>query len=416
MKKSIILSIIASGIMYAGGDIAPAQPVQPAAAPAACNFWGTLALRYDAIKSDNSNATNGITGLNFQNKWDKDSDAVAALAMGVKKELGNGFGIGAELGAFYTLDGKLNKVSESAEISQAYLTYKAGNTAIKVGRQALPQNLSPWAWSDRTAGVLDLAYNGVVVVNTDLPDTVIAGAWIASVTPDTNNVKIDSANGTDKGLYALAVEYKGIANTTIDATAYYVPKFLNTNDKAYSIWASVQTKASSFDLGLQAAYVKADGLGNGDATFAVAGYVGTKYENLEAKLTLGYINDGNAFLNLTGAAQNIGSVSSSFWATFADDDSNVAFGGEINKGKQTVAKLDLGYKLPYGKLLATIGYDKSTGNGRKFDSKVGAKVGYEFDIKGVDTLIEYSYVKTNGVTSAGDSKIQRVRVQGVYKF
>ncbi len=404
MKKTLLLSVVASGIIYAGGDIAPAQPVQPQAAPAACDFWGTIATRYDAIKDDAS-----------VNKWtDKDSAEVSALAMGVEKELGYGFGFGAELGAFYNLDGKFNKKSETAELSQAYITYKAGNTAIKAGRQALPQNLSPWAWSDRTAGVLDLAYNGIVVVNTDLPDTVLVGAWIASVAPNNTNVKIDTANGTDKGLYALAAEYKGIANTTIDATAYYVPKFLGTDDNAYSFWASVQTKVSNFDLGLQAAYVKADGLG--DETYAVAGYVGTTYENLEAKLSVGYINDGDAYLNLTGAAQGVGSVSSSFWATFGDDTPSVAFGGEINGGKQTVAKLDLGYKLPYGKLLATVGYDNSTGSGRNFDNKIGAKVGYEFNVKGVDALVEYTYVKTNGVTSAGDRKVQRVRVQGVYKF
>ena len=391
MKKVLLLSVVASTFIYAGGDIAPVEPVQPTAAPAACNFWGTIATRYDAVKDSNSD-----------NKWSsaKDSSETTAIAMGVEKELGYGFGFGAELGAFYNLDGKFNKVGESAELSQAYITYKNGNTAIKAGRQALPQNLSPWAWSDRTAGVLDRAYNGIVVVNTDLPDTVLVGAWIASFTDTTGSTKIDTANGTAKGLFAIAAEYKGIANTTIDATAYYVPKFLNTNKKAYSIWASVQTKASNFDLGLQAAYAKVKG---SRGTYAVSAYAGTTYQNLDAKLTLGYINNGAAPLVL--------GTTSGLWSEMGDD-AGLNFGGDRNGGKQKIAKLDLGYKLPYGKLVSTVAYDKSTGG--NFSKKIGASVGYEFNVKGVDALIEYKYVKTTGGANAG--KVQRIRVQGVYKF
>ena len=124
--------------------------------------------------------------------------SVAGLAIGVEKELGYGFGFGAELGARYTLDGSFNKVGESAELSQAYLTYKAGNTAIKLGRQALPQNLSPWAWSDRVDGIIDRAYNGIVIVNTDIKDTVLAAAWIASYTDTAGSTKIKKSSNKSK--------------------------------------------------------------------------------------------------------------------------------------------------------------------------------------------------------------------------
>ena len=403
MKKALLLSIAVSSLIYAGGDIAPAQPVAPQAAPAACDFWGTLAFRYDANK-DNVNSF-GDSANNF---------AAAGLAIGVEKELGYGFGFGAELGARYTLDGSFNKVGESAELSQAYITYKAGNTAIKLGRQALPQNLSPWAWSDRVDGIIDRAYNGIVIVNTDIKDTVLAGAWIASFTDDAGSVKI-SDNSKNKGLFMLAAEYKGIANTTLDFSAYYVPKLFNYG-KTYSLWAMAQSKVSNVDLAFQAAYAKADAL---SSSFAVAASAGTTFGDLDAKLTLGYINDGKTPLNITqfdASTSTTGnpynSVSSSVLSTFVDDNYYTSFGGEVNGGKQKIVKLDLGYKLPYGKLVSTIAYDKTSGG--TVTKNLGAKLGYEFNVKGVDALVEYTYEKTT--TTSGSSKNQRIRVSGVYKF
>jgi len=403
MKKGLLLSVVASGLIYAGGNIAPVQPVAPQVAPAACDFWGTLAFRYDA----NKNALG-----NFGNK--NNNVAAAGLAMGVEKALGYGFGFGAELGARYSLDGSFNKVGETAELSQAYLTYKAGNTAIKLGRQALPQNLSPWAWSDRVDGIIDRAYNGIVVVNTDIKDTVLVGAWIASFTDATSSTKI-SDNSTNKGLFMLAAEYKGIANTTLDFSAYYVPKLLSYG-KTYSLWALAQTKVNSVDLAFQAAYAKADTL---KKSYAIAASAGTTVGDFDAKLTLGYINDGTTPLNITQftaskstTGSNFNSVSSSVLSTFVDDDYGISFGGEVNGGKQKIVKLDLGYKLPYGKLVSSIAYDKTSGGA--ISKNIGAKLGYEFEVSGIDTLVEYTYEKTT--TTTGSQKNQRIRVGGVYKF
>ncbi len=401
LKKGLLLSVVASGLIYAGGDIAPAQPVAPQAAPAACDFWGTLSFRYDANKAG---------AYSFGDS--ENNAAVAGLAIGVEKALGYGFGFGAELGARYTLDGSFNKVSETAELSQAYLTYKTGNTAIKLGRQALPQNLSPWAWSDRVDGIIDRAYNGIVVVNTDIKDTVLVGAWIASFTDDAGSVKI-SDTSKNKGLFMVAAEYKGIANTTLDFSAYYVPKLLSYG-KAISFWGMAQTKVNSVDLAFQAAYAKADAL---TKSFAIAASAGTSFGNLDATLTVGYINDGTTPLNLSqfGASSPnpFNSVSSSVLSTFVDDDYAASFGGEVNGGKQKIVKLDLGYKLPYGKLVSSIAYDKTSGG--PIDKNIGAKIGYEFDIKGVDAVVEYRYEKTTYSSGASD-KNQRVRFALMHKF
>jgi len=220
MKKGLLLSVVASGVIFAGGNIAPVQPVQQVA-PAACDFWGTLALRYDAIKDANGNFGTA-----------KNNKAVAALAMGVEKQLGYGFGFGAELDGLYALDGKFNKKSETADLMQAYLTYKAGNTAIKAGRQALPKTVSPWVYTD------------------------LVGAWVASVHDFGNGDKKITGN-SDKGLFALGAIYKGIQNTTLSGTLYYIPSE-GAKGKAISAWTAVQSKVNNVDLGLQLAYAKAD--------------------------------------------------------------------------------------------------------------------------------------------------------------
>ena len=396
MKKSLLLSIAASAVVFAGGDIAPVQPVQPTAAPAACDFWGTLALRYDTQKIED-----GFKGGAHDNKFFKGDDKGAlALVMGVEKELGYGFGFGAELAGMITVDHKFNKTGETAELSQLYLTYKAGNTAIKAGRQALPKAVSPLAWSDRTAGVLERAYNGVVVVNTDITDTTLVGAWVRSVTDTAHSTKLGK-----NGLFMLGAINKSIANTTLSFAGYYVKDLANdlatTNVTAgtsdyVSVWAAAETKVSDVNLGLQLVYAKAKGQ---DKTLGVAGYAGTNFNGLDVKLTLAYLNDGNS--NIAFSNPNSGS---GFWGA-----SYYVFGGNVKAGnKQKIAKLDLGYKIDgYGKVYAGVAADKpDTGK-----TAIAARVGYDFKVMDVNAKIEYRFAK-----DFGGKKAHRIRVQGVYKF
>jgi len=383
MKKGLLLSVVASGFIFAGGNIAPAAPVAaPAAAPAACDFYGSIAARYEA----NSNAA----GKKLFNK--KANKLFVGIDLGVEKQIGNGFGLGAEVAAIKGFS-KVGEASpkETAELSQLYVTYKAGNTAFKAGRQALPKSLSPWAWTDSTANVKDNTFEGLVVVNTDVKDTVLVGAWIARAGSGATFKKV---NGKDnKGLFAATAQYKGIANTTLTGSVYYVTKPV----KATVAWASALTKAGSVDLGLQAVYGKASG---SKATTAVAAFAKTNLNGVSAKLTGAYLKSGALTLAAGGT--------SAFWGN-----SFGAFGGDIDKvnSKQKIVRLDLGYALPYGKLDAGIAYDKNSGG--SFDKKLGARVGYNFKVSNVNARVEYRYVKTTASTS---TKKHRVRVQGVYKF
>ncbi len=388
MKKGLLLSVVASGFIFAGGNIAPVQPVaQPQVAPAACDFWGQIGARYEFKKlSDGAN------------KWGKEDNTwKAAVVMGVEKDLGYGFGVGAELAGFSDLGLKkiATNTNNKADLSQLYLTYKNGNTAIKAGRQVLPKSLSPWAWSDDSVGVKDTTFEGVVVVNTDVKDTTLVGAWIAKARPFGGpSVNVNGVNS--KGLFMLAAQNKSIANTTLTGTVYYV-----TEAKITSAWASAETKAGSADLGLQVAYAKASG---SDATTGVAAYAGTSFNGIDAKLTLAYLKAGATTLNMGGT--------SAFWGnSFAG-----AFGGDIleNGSKQTLARLDLGYKIAgYGKVYGGVAYDKVKDSAT--DKILGGRVGYKFNVGKVAAKVEYRYSKAD-MTDGSSVKHQRVRVEGIYKF
>ncbi len=381
MKKILFLSAMSAQLIYASGD-------------SNADFWGKIGFRYDAQKLDTS-----------ANSWGKEDNKVKAIAiLGVEKELGFGFGFGAELAEVYAFEGDMSKKGERAELSQFYVTYKNGNTAFKAGRQTLPITISPWAWSDRTAGVVNRAYNGVTVVNTDLANTTLIGAWIASFTDTTGSVKI---NGSNKGLFMLAVENRALKDTTLRTSLYYIPKN-GSKGKAFSAWTTAETKINSVNLGLELAYVKAD-KGNKQilvgsktkATFAAAAYAQSDFGALNAKLTLAYINNGNATLNLGGTG--------GFWTdTYIN-----CFGGEVRPayGKQKIAKLDLNYKLPkdLGSIYGGISVDKPT----KGKTALGARAGYKFKISEITAKIEYRYLKNKDFTTRKD---QRIRVEGYYKF
>jgi len=398
MKKILLLSVVASGLIYAGGDIAPVAPVQvtPAAtvAPAACNFWGSIGARYDANDDDTSTTE-------FADA--KNNRFLTTVVLGTEQELGYGFGFGAELAANILTDGKFKKIPNrdkvKSELSQLYLTYKNGNTTIKAGRQALPKSVSPLAFSVRNVGALERTYNGVVVVNTDIQDTTLVGAWVRSVADGNKNTKVG-----DKGIFMLGAINKSITNTTLSTALYYAKAGDNLPKDFVSAWASAETKLSSTKLGLQLAYSKLKGL---DKTFGVAAYGATAYNGFNAKLTLAYINDGAAPLTLNsyGAPKGTYAPSSGFWGgTYR------LFGGNANPklGKQKIARLDLSYKVKgYGTVYGGVAVDKPD----NAKTAVAARAGYKFKIADVNAKVEYRYNK-----DFGGVKHQRVRVEGIYKF
>jgi len=396
MKKGLLLSVVASTMIFAGGDIAPVEP----AAPASADFWGQIGFSYDANDVDG--------GFGFGDK--ENNSFSATVVLGVEKEIGYGFGVGFELAGWtdFGWDIAANpRVAtdtgdrSSAEVSQAYLTYTFGNTAIKAGRQALPVAVSPWAWSDRTAGVIDTAFDAVVIANTDLQDTTLVGAWVASAVAQDD---VYHLGADDLGIFMLAAINKSLANTTVTVSAYYFPDALVKDKDIWSVWASAVGSFDGVNWGLQAAVV--DGDYAGDATYGVAAKVGSSWGDFDATLVASYINDGAYSLNLSGT--------SGFWGN--------SLGGFLDNGKgangdtTTQVRVDWGYKLGTGKLFGGVGYVAyGDANAAGLDTGFGARLGYKFNVMGVDAKVEYRYA-TYDLIGGGDLTKQRVRVEAFYKF
>jgi len=406
MKKGILLSMAASALIFAGGDIAPVEP----AAPASADFWGQIGIRYEWNDVDN--------GFNFGDK--ENNKFSTAIVLGVEKQLGAGFGFGAEVAGWSdfgfdiadlpAVDPEFSGQTDQtdAEVSQAYLTYTFGNTAIKAGRQALPKAVSPWAWSDRSVGVIDISYDAIVIANTDLQDTTLVAAWVANAVNRDTNVHIGQGGQDINGVYMLAMVNKSLANTTLTATAYYLPEDILYGENMWSVWASAVGNVDGVNWGLQAAYVDADVSGL-DATFGIAGKIGSSWGNFDATLVASYINDGDFSLKTAGT----GAGTSAFWGN--------GFGGTFTNGDiagvagdVTAIRVDMGYKLPVGKLYGGIGYAWYDDDAASpvYEDGFGARIGYAFPVlnTGVNGRVEYRYADNY------DNTRQRIRVEAYYKF
>ncbi len=420
MKKGLLLSAMASAVLFAGGDIAPVEPVQPAPA-ATADFWGQIGARYEFYKNSWS-----------ANSWGKrDNKFDVAVVLGIKKDLGNGFGLGAEIAGWSSLG--LNKIAEypavcctgndksDAEISQLYLTYTFGNTAIKAGRQAIPLAVSPGLWTDRTVGVADYTYDGIVVVNKDLPNTTLVAAWVASVSGNDNTIKLSDTDKV-KGAVMLGVINNSIANTTLKLVGYYTPKYDPAHagggfKNIWQVWASAETKFNeNVSAGLQLVGAGAKDRVTGNSlkkTFAAATYLKGVWGNFDTKLTLAYINKGQ--VSLIGAGTGVGS--SGFWGLpFAYKNGGGDIDPSTNKGTQKIVRLEAGYKLPVGRIYGGISYDKFGSTSDRNKVIVGA-IGYKFPIPGTSIKghIQYRYAKED-FRNGTDRKQQRVRIEAYYKF
>ena len=260
MKRALLLSVVASVAVMAGGDIAPAPVVEEST----WDWSGTAKVYYQTMDHENFVLGNGPVVGNDNDFFDRRSSAADA---GLQLRVSNsdviaGFGFGAEVTGLSTLNlvrygvvtasmqsAGLNVMSTDADdalssawVSQAYLTYGLGNTTFKVGRQELPKSLSPFAFSEGW-NIFKNTFEAALIVNTDLPDTTLVGAYvnrangslsyagsIVAITAGTgaNHMAPDLADWRDvgqNGTYLLTAQNKSIAGLTATGSFYYAPSF-----------------------------------------------------------------------------------------------------------------------------------------------------------------------------------------------
>lgn len=333
MKKTLLLSIVASTMIMAGGDIAPVEPAVVTPAPVVESNWKFSGQGVVYYQTDDAGIS-GATGLPGDLFDQGNSSANAGLQLtATNADLIAGIGFGVQLNGLGTLGLEEDVVSNimqrgdslnSAYFSQLYLTYGMGNTSLKVGRQELPKALSPFAFSEDW-NVFTNTFNAALLVNTDIQDTVLVGAWVRD-----NNVngmaaamnEFGSLNGGD-GVFMLTAQNKSIADLTLTGSWYYGVDFTPVDDLNI-LWIDAQYNAGFANIALQGGTLMNDAWA--DDTTAFGAMISGKFDMINAHVAYAHVNDGDA-----GIFQVGGSTSALYTETALDQVSSVAFGNVLRQ-------------------------------------------------------------------------------------
>jgi hypothetical protein len=240
-----------------------------------------------------TNATNGADL--FKNK---SSVANFGIQLNLNADLKNNFTFGSQINYLGTLglekgivsgtmqntNGNIteNNIADDIYLSKIFIAKKMGNTTLKLGRQELPKSLSPLAFSEGW-NVFKNTFDAMLVVNSDIPNTTIVGAYVAKGNGNGfgNNmssftdlvVKADNGVAGTVGGAALmlTVANKSIPMTAITATYYHLrgittPAVPGRNINADAVWFDAKIAGKSMpaglNIGLQAGSIMPDDFNN----------------------------------------------------------------------------------------------------------------------------------------------------------
>ncbi len=287
MKKTLLLSVAASAMLMAGGDIAPVVQEE---APAASEFLifnniyakGEIRPRYEYVDvSDNGldkadAYTNRLTlGIG--------ADFMQIDGLSVYLEGTNVMGSGD---FFSTNNNKVNYETvvdpDQTRITQAYMDYKFSDTLIRVGRQGV--NLD----NQRFIGTVNWrqmpqTYDAAAIINNSIDNLSLMAAYVW---------RVNKVNTTDfdTNTVLLHAAYTFMPELTLTAYDYIVENFADT----YGIAATGKVAVGGANVTYRAEYAHekdpSNGTGKADAdyynlqaTANMSGFlVGAQYEVLGA--------------------------------------------------------------------------------------------------------------------------------------
>jgi len=314
MKKTLLLSVVASTMIMAGGDIAPVEPVVETSAPAATaaasgwDFNGQSVIYYQTTDG------NGNGSLFDQGPKDATSGWAAAGAglqlNATNKDIIAGIGAGATLNAISSLGLHREVVSGLVQnaggttdgltggaLSQAFLTYGIGNTSLKVGRQYLPKSLSPFAFSEGW-NMFKNSFDAALVVNSDIPDTTLVGAYVTRANNSVGNLNdFNRIQGGD-GTAMFTAQNKSIDGLTLTGTFYNVFDVAQSGKDAQALWGDAKFKISDFTIALQGGQIGGDAVP--DDTTAYGAKIGGNFGMFDASVAYSSVDDGT--LNIANIA------------------------------------------------------------------------------------------------------------------
>ena len=255
MKKGLMLSLAASAVLFAGGDIAPVEPVAEAPAAACDDFYGFVGAGVIYLsQDDNDQFTHATAG--------------AFAVLGVNKEIVSGLTVNAEVqGASYGFYDGNDFVrpdnGEQGSLTQLNLGYTWCNTAFKVGRFAVPQALSPLAYSGGSYfGLKSRTFEGVMVANTDVPDTTLWAAYVYNQVNHPNSgwsgfsdlATANAATSTSSTRVTINTVAAGFQNTSFADTVITFAAYYGIDSEDYMFAGDVVKKWCDTTISVGGAY------------------------------------------------------------------------------------------------------------------------------------------------------------------
>ncbi|MDD3463747.1 MAG: OprD family outer membrane porin, partial [Sulfurospirillaceae bacterium] len=217
--------------------------------------------------------------------------------------------------------------SAGSVLSEAYLNYAFGKTNVKVGRQFIGTPLLAGSGSR----IIVQSFEGLTVVNTDLPQTTLTAAVVTKFAARTDGAgapgKFDELSVEHDKAYTFLAVNKSIPNVTL--TAQYLTigdsGTAATDDGYKDIYLEIAyaSKAGSFDYGLAANYLNT----NYDLSTKDSGTMYGVMANMGKGDLKGFIaysvvgDDGSVVNGIGSAAQPMYAKGVSYFAGYYNDDS-----------------------------------------------------------------------------------------------
>ncbi len=345
MKKSLLLSVVASTMIMAGGTIAPVEPVvveTPDVSSAAGSFG-------EALK--NGTFTAALRTFYFDRSFDEDKtgqEDARALTFGgiIKYEsaayYGFKFGLAhyssTRLGNIFTREeGKGTSIlgrdgEDLAFLGEAYLQYDIGNTMLKVGRQQLSTPLI----QNHDLRILPSVYEAAIIRNKDIPDTMIEIGFVDRYTGFTSkdNGFTDNKTGKD-GLVYISATNKSIDGLSL--RGQYINALTDGIEReTYSYVDANYALPFGKDTYIKAQF-GTNGYNVGEDSTLVGAKVGTTFGMFSVAALYDQISD-NAF-----QAFEAGPMYSDWQQGYGPYEPSTAFGGQVVIKPMAGLSVKLGY-------------------------------------------------------------------------
>ncbi|WP_373003052.1 hypothetical protein [Sulfurimonas sp.] len=234
---------------------------------------GQAVVYYETHQTNGTN--DNYPGTGDTKLFDQQSStANVGVQLNLDADLKNNFTFGSQLTYLGTAGlekNVVNKVKQSGgatadtkdqiNITKIFIAKKIANTTVKIGRQELPKSLSPFAFSEGW-NVFKNTFDAVLVVNSDIPDTTVVGAYVSGGNSSTNigtmnNLAVGRTSAgagvaVNGAAYMLTVANKSIPMTSITASYYDLAQVqAATNEGASVIWGDVKVAGKDLPMGLK---------------------------------------------------------------------------------------------------------------------------------------------------------------------